>query len=72
MIVGDVNVPVNSASNNVVIRYKTLLESYGFVCSNTHVTRPISNNILDHSICKLDDVGRLRNDTIENEVSDTQ
>lgn len=70
LIVGDVNVPVNNASNNAVVRYKTLLESYGFVCSNTFVTRPASGNILDHVICKLDDIGRMRNDTIENDISD--
>lgn len=34
-IVGDMNVPTNLSSNNVVLRYKNLLESYDFVCSNS-------------------------------------
>ena len=70
LIAGDVNVPMNNACNNVVLRYSTLLESYGFVCSNNHVTRPSSANILDHFICKLDDISYLRNDTIQNDISD--
>lgn len=70
LIVGDVNVPVNNNNNNVVIKYKILLESYGFVCSNSFATRPISDNILDHFICKLDNVSILRNDTIQNDISD--
>lgn len=57
-IVGDVNVPINNSNNNVVVKYKTLLESYGFICSNTFTTRPVSENILDHCICKIDDTAR--------------
>lgn len=69
-IIGDLNVPVNLVRNNSVIKYKQLLESFNFVCSNTHITRPASSNILDHFICKLDDVHRLQNDTIFNDTSD--
>lgn len=69
-IAGDVNVPLNNANNNIVVKYKTLLQSYGFLCTNSFPTRPISNNILDHFICKLDDAHQLRNDTILSDVSD--
>lgn len=69
-IVGDINIPVNLSNNNVVVRYKNLLESYNYSCSNTFVTRPISNNILDHLVCNNDVLGRIRNDTIFTDVSD--
>lgn len=69
-LVGDVNIPINSPSNNVVRRYASLLESFGFACVNTFPTRPISSNILDHVICKVDDISRSRNDTILNDISD--
>lgn len=68
--VGDVNIPINAHMNNVVVKYKTLLESYGFACTNSYPTRPISSNILDHIICKIDDIIYLRNDTILTEESD--
>lgn len=69
-LVGDVNIPVNSQNNNVVVKYKSLLESYGFVCTNTIPTRPVSANILDHVVCRVDDVQFTRNDTILNDESD--
>lgn len=69
-VVGDVNVPINLTNNNVVVRYKSLLESYGCVCSNTCATRPASNNILDHFITRREELSCLRNDTIFSEVSD--
>lgn len=69
-LLGDVNVPMNAYSNNVVMKYRALLESYGFVCSNTFPTRPISSNILDHAICRIDDLPRIKNDTISTEQSD--
>lgn len=67
---GDMNIPINLSSNNVVVRYKNLLESYNYICSNSYVTRPISNNILDHFICRNEDLGNIRNDTIYTDVSD--
>lgn len=68
--VGDMNIPINLSSNNIVVRYKSLLESYNYACSNTFVTRPISSNILDHFVCRNDDLHSIRNDTIYTDVSD--
>lgn len=68
--VGDVNIPINNHNNNVVVRYKSLLESYGFACINTVPTRPTSSNILDHIICRIDDIDSCRNDTIATDESD--
>lgn len=68
--VGDLNIPINLLNNNIVVRYKSLLESYNYACSNTLVTRPISNNILDHFVCRNDDLGSIRNDTIYTNISD--
>lgn len=69
-LVGDINIPMNLFSNNVVVKYRSLLESYGFACSNTIPTRPISSNILDHTVCRIDDLPRIRNDTILTDQSD--
>lgn len=69
-VFGDMNVPVNLVNNNVVSRYKQLLQSYNFVCTNTFVTRPASSNILDHVICKIEDACRICNHTIFSDVSD--
>lgn len=65
LLVGDVNVPVNHANLNTVAKYKMTLESFSFVTTNTYATRPASENILDHVICKLNDTSRIRNDTID-------
>lgn len=70
LIFGDVNVPVNLSNNNVVLKYKNLLQSYSFICSNTFVTRPVSSNILDHVVCNMSDAYRLCNHTIFNDLSD--
>lgn len=67
---GDMNVPVNMPNNNIVLKYKSLLQSYGFICSNTLVTRPASSNILDHVLCKMSDAHRICNYTISNDLSD--
>lgn len=69
-IAGDVNVPINQLNNNLVFRYKSLLESHGFVCTNTFATRPVTNNVLDHLVSRVDDAHRVRNDTIFSEISD--
>lgn len=68
--VGDVNIPINAKNNNVVVKYMSLLESYGFACTNTMPTRPISMNILDHVVCRLNDIQNSRNDTISTCESD--
>lgn len=70
LIFGDINVPVNLSNNNVVLKYKYLLESYSFMCTNTCVTRPASANILDHVLCKMSDVHRLSNHTVFHDLSD--
>ena len=70
LILGDLNIPINLTQNNVVMKYITLIESYGMVCSNTFTTRPSSNNLLDHVVCRLEDVDGFRNDTIFTDKSD--
>lgn len=69
-IVGDLNIPINLSNNNIVIKYKNLLESYCFLCSNTYATRPVSSNILDHFVCSFEKASSLQNDTIFSNVSD--
>lgn len=69
-IFGDINVPMNNNNNNVVIKYKSLLESYSIICTNTFPTRPATFNILDHVLCSIEETSRLRNDTIYSNVSD--
>ena len=64
------NVPINLASNNAVTKYKSILESFGLVCTNSFPTRPRSRNILDHVVCKIQDIERIKNDTIYSDVSD--
>lgn len=70
LVLGDLNVPVNMPNNNVVLKYKHLLQSYNFMCSNTFVTRPASSNILDHVVCRMSDADRLCNYTVLNDISD--
>lgn len=70
IIVGDINIPVNKTLHNISDRYLRLLESYNYICSNTVPTRPLSGNILDHVLCKVDDTCFLRNDTIFHDLSD--
>lgn len=70
IIVGDINIPVNNTLHNISNRYLRLLESYSYICSNTVPTRPLSNNVLDHVLCKVDDSCCLRNDTIFHDLSD--
>lgn len=69
-VIGDVNVPVNLSNNNVVLHYKSLLDSYNCICSNTYVTRPVSKNILDHFVVRKEDLSNVRNDTVYSDVSD--
>lgn len=69
-IVGDINIPINLINNNVVVKYKNLIESYGYLCTNTFATRPVSCNILDHVVCSLGYASALQNDTIFSNISD--
>lgn len=70
LIVGDMNVPINLVNNNVVVKYRNLLESFGFICTNSFITRPLSSNILDHIICQSEYAHRLTNYTVLNDASD--
>lgn len=49
-IVGDVNLPVNQPLNLNVQRYHQLLHAFSATVSNTIITRPSSNNLLDHVV----------------------
>lgn len=71
LILGDVNIPINHENLNTVLKYKMLLESYGFITTNIYATRPSSANILDHVVCKMNDANCIRNDTLDlTELSD--
>ncbi|KAL1376335.1 hypothetical protein pipiens_016954 [Culex pipiens pipiens] len=69
-IVGDVNVPVNQPHNVNVRRYNQLLNAFSATVSNTIITRPISNNLLDHVVCSIADSTRVSNYTMPCELSD--
>lgn len=70
IIVGDMNIPVNKPSINIVQQYSHLLSSYGMVVTNTFVTRPASGNILDHVICDEKLSHSVTNETIPSDLSD--
>lgn len=70
LVVGDMNVPINQASNPFVTEYLQLLEAYNMFATNTNVTRPISNNILDHVVCSEQLATTAVNETIEIDFSD--
>lgn len=69
-LVGDINIPVNLPSNNVVNEYRRLLESHDMHVTNTVVTRVLSNNILDHVVCNTEMASAIVNETIRTDVSD--
>ena len=69
-VIGDMNILINRMNNNALLKYKSILESYGFACTNSFPTRPKSQNILDHVISKSIDIARITNDTIFNDISD--
>lgn len=69
LVVGDMNVPINQASNPFVTEYLQLLEAYNMFATNTNVTRPISNNILDHVVCSEQLATTAVNETIEIDFS---
>lgn len=70
ILVGDMNIPVNRVSNNIVSEYVRLLESYGAFVTNTVTTRPASANILDHVVCSGHIANDVVNDTISHDLSD--
>lgn len=70
ILAGDINIPVNRPLDRDVLRYLQLLNSFSMVVTNTFVTRPLSNNILDHVISSVSDAPRITNFTMECELSD--
>lgn len=70
IVVGDTNIPTNMACNNIVGEYIRLLASYNLMVTNTNITRPVSNNILDHVVCSDCLADNVMNDTIYTDLSD--
>lgn len=70
ILVGDTNIPINITSNNIVREYMRLLEAYNLVTTNTSVTRPSSNNVLDHVACTDSMTETLVNETAFTDLSD--
>lgn len=70
ILVGDMNIPVNLASNNVVCEYVRLLASYNVFVTNTCVTRPASGNVLDHVACSAILANNVVNETVFVDFSD--
>lgn len=68
-ILGDMNVAINRETRGSE-EYLDLLQSYGMVVTNTFITRPHSNNILDHAISRVEDLNRITNYTISCALSD--
>lgn len=69
-IVGDVNIPINQQQNQNVLRYNQLLNSFSATVSNTIITRPSINNVLDHVVCSVTDSTRVSNYIMPCELSD--
>lgn len=69
-VVGDMNVPVNDQDNRETRVYTQLLSSYNMIVTNNQVTRPASNNILDHVVCSMEESASLTNYTIDCPLSD--
>lgn len=69
-LVGDMNLPANNINNREFRKYQALLSSYNMAVSNTLVTRPSSNNVLDHVVCSIGDSPRVCNYTIDCPLSD--
>lgn len=70
ILVGDINIAVNRPQDRDVQRYLQLLNSFSMVVTNTIVTRPLSNNILDHVISSVADAQRITNFTMDCPLSD--
>lgn len=70
IVIGDVNIPTNIITNNVVREYSRLLSSFNMVVTNTSVTRPASNNVLDHVVCSENLAGNVVNETNYCDLSD--
>lgn len=68
-IFGDMNVAINRDRRDKE-EYMDLLQSHDMIVTNTNITRPESDNILDHSIARIDDIIRTTNYTISCDFSD--
>lgn len=66
LILGDFNIDLNSTTN-ASDQYKQLLYSLGYEVTNTSVTRPSSNSLIDHVLANFHIDS---NYTIQNELSD--
>ncbi|KAL1403892.1 hypothetical protein pipiens_000876, partial [Culex pipiens pipiens] len=64
------NLPVNNPEARDVQQYTQLLNSYGMAVTNSFVTRPSSNNILDHVVCSVANSSRVSNYTMDCDLSD--
>lgn len=69
-VIGDMNVPVNAQDNRETRVYTQLLSSYNMIVTNNQVTRPASNNILDHVVCSIEESANVANYTIDCPLSD--
>lgn len=69
-LLGDMNIAVNDLESQGTQRYLQLLTSYNMIVTNTHITRPASNNLLDHVITQSDISDRIKNYTIDCSLSD--
>lgn len=61
LVVGDFNLDINRP-DNIVNSYTSLLNSYGYYLTNTNITRPASNSIIDHVWCN--EIENMLNSTI--------
>ncbi|XP_055590354.1 uncharacterized protein LOC129742479 [Uranotaenia lowii] len=69
-ILGELNIPINRENDSVVLQYQSLLSCFSLAVSNNIVTRPASNNLLDHSIVRINDLRSIINCTFECDISD--
>lgn len=70
VLLGDTNIPCNVEVNNAVQEYVRLLSSFSLQVTNNVITRPASQNQLDHVVCSTGIPGRIINETVETELSD--
>ena len=58
ILVGDININAFQRSsynpNSFPNKYFTLLESFGFTLTNTEITRPITETLLDHVVSNFE------------------
>lgn len=69
VVVGDINIDSNSSSRKLD-KYLNIISSFGFAITNTNLTRPSSESIIDHVLFNYHDNFSIINDTIYNPDSD--